>query len=65
MTQEQIALGHLDQIDAFENAEAAVQRDYSDGIIDGREWGGSLTTGEVVRVLAEAYTGQLDIETEG
>ncbi|MFC4246482.1 hypothetical protein ACFOZ7_05655 [Natribaculum luteum] len=62
MTQEQLALGYADQIEAFENAEAAIQRDFDAGVVDGREWGGSLTAGEVVRILAEAYTGQLDLE---
>lgn len=62
--QEQLALGHDDQVDAYENAERAVQEDYAEGVVDGREWGGELPNGEVVRILAEAYTGTLEVDVD-
>lgn len=64
MSQDQIALTSLDQVNAFDNATKAVQSDYQAGIVDGRDWGGDLTEGEVIRVLAEAYTGELEIESD-
>lgn len=62
--QDQVALGSEEQLEAFENAEAAVQNDYEKGVVDGREWGGELPNGEVVRILAEAYTGTLEVEPQ-
>jgi len=53
-----------DQIDAFENAADAVAQDVADGVVDAKTWGGDVPNGEVVRVLAEAYTGTLDVDVE-
>lgn len=64
MSQYQLNLGSDDQREAFDNAEELVQDDFSSGVVDGREWGGELPAGEVVRILAEAYTGRLDVEGE-
>lgn len=60
--QAQIALNHSDQVDAFEEAEALVQDDFHAGVVDGDPWGGNLPAGEVVRILAAAYTGDLEVE---
>mgnify|MGYP006283233335 CR=1 FL=1 len=51
-----------DQIDAFEDAADAVAQDVEDGVVDASTWGGDVPNGEVVRVLAEAYTGTLDVD---
>lgn len=51
-----------DQIDAFEDAADAVAQDVEDGVVDASTWGGDVPNGEVVRILAEAYTGTLDVD---
>jgi ATP phosphoribosyltransferase len=53
-----------EQIDAFEEAADAVARDVEDGVVDAKVWGGDVPNGEVVRILAEAYTGALDVDSE-
>ena len=55
-----LTLTDADQIDAFENATDAVAADVAAGEIDAEMWSGEIKRGEVVRILAEAYTGQID-----
>lgn len=59
-----VTLNDRDQIEAFQDAEGLIQDDYQDGLVDGREWGGELPTGEVVRILAEAYVGTLEVDED-
>lgn len=47
-----------DQVEAFENAKELVREDNGE-LVDCDTWGDDVTDGEVVRVLAEAYTGTL------
>lgn len=56
-----LSLTRDSQQDAYEQAREAVLEDHDDDVIDADEWGSSLPDGEVVRILAEAYTGELDI----
>lgn len=52
-----------DQVEAFEAAAEAVERDVDDGVVEAKVWGGDVPNGEVVRILAEAYTGTLDVDS--
>jgi len=56
-----------EQNEAFERAVDMVEGDVDDGLVEADCWGASPTHGEVVRILAEAYTGGLDVceEKEG
>jgi hypothetical protein len=49
-----------EQVAAFEDAAEAVRTHVDRGEIDADTWAGSVTDGEVVRLLSEAYTGTLD-----
>jgi len=48
-----------EQIDAWNDAVEAVERDAEEGFVDVDEWGGEVKSGEVLRVVCEAYTGNL------
>lgn len=49
------------RIEAFEEAREAVIEDAEAGDIDVDMWQGDVPDGEVLRVLAEAYTGNLQV----
>lgn len=53
-----IMLTTQEQVDAFENAMRLVQEDNGE-LVDCEEWAGSVKNGEVIRVLSQAYTGEL------
>lgn len=61
--QKNLALTHRDQHTAFKRAREAVVDDVDAGAIDADQWSGEPTDGEVVRVLAAAYVGDLDYDT--
>lgn len=54
-----VALTDDEQVDAFEDAVAAVEQDVDAGHLDAERWNGNVKQGEVARILAEAYTGDL------
>ena len=53
-----------DQVAAFENAADAVEADVEAGVVEADRWHGEVKNGEVLRILAEAYTGDLDLDVE-
>lgn len=59
-----IALTQDQQKEAYQKARAEVKDDIDAGAVDARQWSGDPTDGEVVRVLAEAYTGTLEFGVE-
>lgn len=59
MTSMTVALTDDEQVDAFEDAVAAVEQDVDAGHLDAERWNGNVKQGEVARILAEAYTGDL------
>jgi len=63
MAERQIPLDE-EQNEAFERAREQIQRDVDDGLVEAECWGGSVQYGEAVRVMAEAYEGELDIGDE-
>ena len=60
--QKSVALTDEEQIEAFENAVDAIEGDVDDDLLDAEKWGGEVKDGEVVRILAEAWTGHIDWE---
>lgn len=53
-----------DQIEAFEAAREHVIEDVESGMVEAERWHGEVTDGEVLRILAEAYTGTLDADAD-
>ena len=59
----QIALSDDRQVTALEMAKEQVAEDVDAIDDDLRIWGDEPTDGEIIRVLADAYTGRLSIES--
>lgn len=60
MPQKSVALTSDEQVGAFEAAKAAIDTDEENDNVDADRYRGNIADGEAVRVLAEAYTGQVD-----
>lgn len=50
------------QARAYALARDAIEEDVQAGVVDAKIWGDSVPEGEVLRVLAEAYLGTLDVD---
>lgn len=59
---ESVTMTQDQQVEAFENAAEVVEQDVEDGLLDADKWGGDVKDGEIVRLLAEAYTGTIEFE---
>jgi hypothetical protein len=57
-----LTLTDEEQLDAFQDAAAAIANDVEDGVIDADTWGDEPTAGEIVRVASEAYAGTLSVD---
>ena len=59
-----VGLTRPDQVEAFDDVRDLVAQDVDEGVIDADTWGDGVPDGDVVRVLAEAYRGTLDVDSD-
>lgn len=62
--QKTVALTKDAQREAFEEAREQVSEDVQEGLVDADTWGGDVTEGDAIRLMAEAYTRGLNFNAE-